>query len=53
MEKNKKVLKNYVVCYGGCRGEFDEVEGVESELSIEEYLIDLGEDNIKVMLGLS
>ena len=50
MEKNKKVVKNYVVCYGGSRGEFDEVEGVESDLSIEEYLIDLGEDNIKVML---
>jgi hypothetical protein len=50
MEKNKKVVKNYVVCYGGGRGGFDEVEGVKSELSIEEYLVDLGEDNIKVML---
>ena len=50
MEKNKKVLKNYVLVVGGSRGEFDEVEGVESELSIEEYLVDLGEDNIKVML---
>jgi hypothetical protein len=28
MEKNKKVLKNYVVCYGGSRNELDEVEGV-------------------------
>ena len=42
MEKNKKVVKSYVVCYGGGRGGFDEVEGVKSELSIEEYLIDFG-----------
>jgi hypothetical protein len=51
MEKKKKDLKNYVMCSGGGRGGFDEVEGVKSELSIEEYLVDLGKDSIEGMMG--
>ena len=50
MEKKKKDLKNYVMCNGGGRGGFDEVEGVRSELSIEEYLVDLGKDSIEGMM---
>jgi len=38
MEKNKKVMKNYVMIVGGSRGELDDVVVVESELSIKEYL---------------
>jgi len=49
MEKNKKVLKNYVMVVGGSRGEI-EVEGVESELSIKEYLKDVGEKEIKSLM---
>jgi hypothetical protein len=50
MEKNKKVLKNYVMCSGGGRGGLDEVEEVVSEMSIEEYLEDLGKDSIESVL---
>ena len=38
MEKNKKVMKNYVMVVGGSRGELDGVRVVESELNIKEYL---------------
>ena len=38
MEKNKKVMKNYVMIVGGNRGEIEDVVEVESELSIKEYL---------------
>jgi hypothetical protein len=39
MEKNKKVMKNYVMIVGGSRGEFDDlVVVVESGLNIKEYL---------------
>ena len=38
MEKNKKVMKNYVMIVGGSRGELDGVRVVESELNIKEYL---------------
>ena len=39
MEKNKKVLKNYVMIVGGSRGELDDVlVVVESGLNIKEYL---------------
>ena len=38
MEKNKKVMKNYVMIVGGSRGELDDVVVVKSELSIKEYL---------------
>ena len=38
MEKNKKVMKNYVMIVGGSRGELDGVRVVESGLNIKEYL---------------
>jgi hypothetical protein len=50
MEKYKKELKNYVMCSGGGRGGLDEVEEVKSEMSIEEYLEDLGKDSIENMM---
>ena len=46
MEKNKKVMKNYVMIVGGSRGELDDVVVVESELSIEEYLKGVGDEEI-------
>ena len=50
MEKNKKVVKNYVVCYGGSRNELEEVCVVSSERSMEECLKELGEKRIESML---
>ncbi len=44
--KYTPITCTFINRYGGSRGEFDEVEGVKSELSIEEYLVDLREDNI-------
>ena len=49
MEKNKKVLKNYVMIVGGSRGEFEDVV-VESELSIEEYLKGVGDEEIESLI---
>ncbi len=46
MEKNKKVLKNYVMVVGGSRGEFDDVLEVESELSIKDYLNNIGKREV-------
>ena len=51
MEKNKKVLKNYVMIVGGSRGELDDVVVVvESELSIEEYLKGVGDVEIESLI---
>ena len=49
MEKKKKDLKNYVMVVGGSRGEV-EVEVVESELSIKEYLRSVGKKEIKSLM---
>ena len=49
MEKNKKVLKNYVMIVGGSRGEFEDVV-VESELSIKEYLKGVGDEEIESLI---
>lgn len=46
MEKNKKVVKNYVMVVGGSRGEFDDVLEIESELSIKDYLNVIGKKEI-------
>jgi hypothetical protein len=48
MEKNKKVLKNYVLVVGGSRGEIEDVLVVECENGMEEYLKKMGEDRIKM-----
>lgn len=45
MEKNKKVLEKFVFVFGGSRGEIEEVEYVEYEGGMEEYLRKLGEDS--------
>lgn len=50
MEKNKKVVKNYVVCYVGSRNELEEVCVVSSGSSMEEYLKELGEKRIESLL---
>jgi hypothetical protein len=50
MEKNKKVMKNYVMIVGGSRGEFDDLVVVESELSIEEYLKGVGDEEIESLI---
>jgi len=49
MEKKKKDLKNYVMVVGGSRGEV-EVEVIESELSIKEYLRSEGKKEIKSLM---
>ena len=49
MEKKKKDLKNYVMVVGGSRGEI-EVEVIESELSIKEYLRSVGKKEIKSLM---
>ena len=49
MEKNKKVLKNYVMIVGGSRGELEDVV-VESELSIKEYLKGVGDVEIESLI---
>ena len=49
MEKNKKVLKNYVLVVGGSRGELEDVV-VESELSIKEYLKGVGDVEIESLI---
>jgi hypothetical protein len=49
MEKKKKDLKNYVMVVGGSRGEV-EVEVIESELSIKEYLRSVGKKEIKSLM---
>ena len=50
MEKNKKVMKNYVMIVGGSRGELDDVVVVKSELSIEEYLKGVGDKEIESLI---
>jgi hypothetical protein len=49
MEKNKKVMKNYVMIVGGSRGELEDVV-VESELSIKEYLKGVGDVEIESLI---
>jgi len=48
--KEEMKLKSYVICYGGGRGGFDGVEEVKSELSIEGFLKDYSEGDIKCRL---
>ena len=50
MEKNKKVMKNYVMIVGGSRGELDDVVVVKSELSIKEYLKGVGDKEIESLI---
>ena len=50
MEKNKKVMKNYVMIVGGSRGELDDVVVVKGELSIKEYLKGVGDKEIESLI---
>ena len=50
MEKNKKVMKKYVMIFGGSRGELDDVVVVEGELSIREYLKGVGDKEIESLI---
>ena len=50
MEKNKKVMKNYVMIVVGSRGELDDVVVVKSELSIKECLKGLGDKGVEDLI---